>query len=97
MFYWVKGNWRKSPVRGRGEKYWEIRTDGNRIQMHSLDSRLLTAPDAARILNISKGGAYQLIQQRKMPSVRFNSNVRVRKTSTNWPPNAQSRYSKFHT
>ena len=59
----------------------------------SFDSRLLTAPDGARILNISKGGAYQLIQQKKIPSVRFNSYVRVRKTSTNWPPNAQSRYS----
>ena len=50
----------------------------NNIEEHSYDSRLLTAPEVARILNISKGAAYQLIQQRKIPSVRFNSNVRVR-------------------
>ena len=40
-----------------------------------LESHLLTTPEVARILNISKGAAYQLIQQRKIPSIRFNRNV----------------------
>jgi excisionase family DNA binding protein len=44
----------------------------------SLDTRLLTAPDVARILNISKGAAYILIQQGKIPSIRINRNVRVK-------------------
>jgi len=44
----------------------------------SLDTRLLTAPDVARILNISKGAAYRLIQMRQIPSVRINRSVRVR-------------------
>jgi excisionase family DNA binding protein len=44
----------------------------------SLDTRLLTAPDVARILNISKGAAYKLIQLKQIPSVRINRNVRVR-------------------
>jgi excisionase family DNA binding protein len=44
----------------------------------SLDTRLLTAPDVARILNISKGAAYQLIQQGKIRGIRINRNVRVR-------------------
>lgn len=45
----------------------------------SIEARLLTAPDVARILNISKGGAYRLIQQRKIRSVRINSSVRVKR------------------
>ena len=44
----------------------------------SLDTRLLTAPDVARILNISKGAAYKLIQLKEIPSIRINRNVRVR-------------------
>jgi excisionase family DNA binding protein len=44
----------------------------------SLDTRLLTAPDVARILNFSKGTVDQLIKQGKILSVRINSNVRVR-------------------
>ncbi len=44
----------------------------------SLETRLLTAPDVARILNISKGAAYRLIQLKQIPSVRINRNVRVR-------------------
>jgi excisionase family DNA binding protein len=43
------------------------------------NSRLLTAPDAAKILIISKGAAYQFIQQKKRLSVRINRNVRVRR------------------
>jgi excisionase family DNA binding protein len=43
-----------------------------------LDTRLLTAPDVARILNISKGAAYKLIQLKQIPSIRINRNVRVR-------------------
>ena len=50
----------------------------NEFREDSLDSRLLTAPDVARILNISKGAAYQFIQQGKIPSVRINNNVRER-------------------
>ena len=48
------------------------------IEENPHESRLLTAPEVARILNISKGGAYSLIQQKIIRSVRFNSNVRVR-------------------
>ena len=44
----------------------------------SLDTRLLTAPDVARILNISKGAAYKLIQLNQIPSIRINRNVSVR-------------------
>lgn len=54
------------------------KTTSKHIEEHSQESRLLTAPDIARILNISKANAYQLIQQRKIPSVRINRNVRVR-------------------
>lgn len=43
-----------------------------------LKTRLLTAPDVARILNISKGAAYRLIQLHQIPSVRINRSVRVR-------------------
>ena len=42
------------------------------------ESRLLKAPDVARILNISDGAAYQLIQQGKLPSIRIGRSVRVR-------------------
>jgi len=48
------------------------------VEEDSLETRLLTAPDIARILNISKANAYHLIQQGKIPSVRINRNVRVR-------------------
>ena len=58
---------------------WNEKTTRKNIDEISLESRLLTAPDIARILNISKGGAYQLIQQGKIPSVQFNRNVRVRR------------------
>ena len=52
---------------------------GKDVGDDSFETRLLTAPDVARILNISKGAAYQLIQQGKIPSVRINRNVRVRR------------------
>ena len=42
-------------------------------------SHILTAPDVARIHNISKVAAYQLIQQKKIHSVHINSSVRVKK------------------
>lgn len=44
----------------------------------SLVTRLLTAPDVARILNISKGAAYKLIQLNQIPSIRINRSVRVK-------------------
>lgn len=50
----------------------------NKLDKFLHEFRLLTAPDVARILNISKGAAYPLIQQKKIPSVRINRNVRVR-------------------
>jgi excisionase family DNA binding protein len=48
------------------------------VEEASHEIRLLTAPDVARILNISKGAAYQLIQLKQIPSIRINRNVRVR-------------------
>jgi excisionase family DNA binding protein len=51
---------------------------GEDVREESIETRLLTAPDVARILNISKGAAYQLIQQGKLPCIRINRNVRVR-------------------
>lgn len=44
----------------------------------SMDNRLLTAPDVARILSISKGAAYKLIQLNQIPSIRINRSIRVR-------------------
>jgi len=44
----------------------------------SIDTRLLTAPEVARILNVSKGAAYKLIQLKQIPSIRINRNVRVK-------------------
>ncbi len=55
-----------------------VKSTSKDVEEDSLETRLLTAPDVARILNISKGAAYQLIQQRKIRSVRINSSVRVR-------------------
>jgi excisionase family DNA binding protein len=52
---------------------------GKDVGEDSIETRLLTAPDVARILNISKGAAYKLIQQGRIPCVRFNRNVRVRR------------------
>lgn len=54
------------------------RPTSNGIEESSRETRLLTAPDVARILNISKAAAYQLIQQRKIPSIRIGRSVRVR-------------------
>lgn len=51
---------------------------GRDVEEDSIETRLLTAPDVARILNISKGAAYKLIQLKQIPSVRINRNVRVR-------------------
>ena len=51
---------------------------GKDVGEDSIETRLLTAPDVARILNISKGAAYKLIQLNQIPSVRINRNVRVR-------------------
>ncbi|UCD98179.1 MAG: helix-turn-helix domain-containing protein [Chloroflexota bacterium] len=51
---------------------------GKDVGEDSVETRLLTAPDVARILNISKGAAYKLIQLIQIPSVRINRNVRVR-------------------
>ena len=53
-------------------------TTGKDVGEDSIETRLLTAPEVARILNISKGAAYKLIQLRQIPSVRINRNVRVR-------------------
>ena len=53
-------------------------TTGKDVGEDSIETRLLTAPDVARILNISKGAAYKLIQLNQIPSIRINRNVRVR-------------------
>ena len=53
-------------------------TTGIDIGEDSIETRLLTAPDVARILNISKGAAYKLIQLNQIPSIRINRSVRVR-------------------
>ncbi|MGW8224892.1 MAG: helix-turn-helix domain-containing protein [Anaerolineales bacterium] len=45
---------------------------------NGLDTNLLKAPDVARILNISKGAAYRLIQVGQILSVRINSSIRVK-------------------
>jgi excisionase family DNA binding protein len=63
---------------------------GRDVEEDSIETRLLTAPDVARILNISKGAAYKLIQLKQIPSVRINRNVRVKQEdldefiSRNW-------------
>ncbi len=51
---------------------------GKDVGEDSVETRLLTAPDVARILNISKGAAYKLIQMKQIPSIRINRSVRVR-------------------
>ena len=51
---------------------------GKDVGEDSFETHLLTAPDVARILNISKGAAYKLIQLKQIPSIRINRNVRVR-------------------
>jgi excisionase family DNA binding protein len=39
--------------------------------------RLLTAIQVAEILNISKAGAYNLMQRGQLPSVKIGRNIRV--------------------
>jgi excisionase family DNA binding protein len=51
---------------------------GKDVGEDTIETHLLTAPDVARILNISKGADYKLIQLKQIPSVRINSSVRVR-------------------
>jgi excisionase family DNA binding protein len=53
-------------------------TTGKDFEEDTIETSLLTAPDVARILNISKGAAYQMIQQGKIHCIRINRNVRVR-------------------
>ena len=53
-------------------------TTGKDVGGESIETRLLTAPDVAGILNISKGAAYKLIQLNQIPSIRINRSVRVR-------------------
>jgi excisionase family DNA binding protein len=53
-------------------------TTGKDVGEDSIETPLLTAPDVARILNISKGAAYKLIQLNQIPSVRINRSVRVK-------------------
>ena len=40
--------------------------------------QLLKCTEVAQILNISKGAAYRLVQQGQIPSVKFNTTVRVK-------------------
>jgi len=40
--------------------------------------RLLRVEDVAKILNISKAHAYNLIERKEVPSIRFGQSVRVR-------------------
>ena len=51
---------------------------GRDVGEDSVETRLLTEPDVARILNISKGTAYKLIQLKQIPSIRINRSVRVK-------------------
>ena len=53
------------------------KSTSNDVEEDSFDARLLNAPDVARILNISKGAAYNLIQLKQIPSIRINRNVRL--------------------
>ena len=53
-------------------------TTGKDVGEDSIETSLLTAPDVARILSISKGAAYKLIQINQIPSIRINRSARVR-------------------
>jgi predicted DNA-binding transcriptional regulator AlpA len=53
-------------------------TTGKDFEEDTIETRLLTAPEVARILNISKGAAYKLIQLDQIPSIRINRSVEVR-------------------
>ena len=44
---------------------------GENVEEGFLEKRLLTAPDIARILNISKGAAYRLIQLNQIPIMSY--------------------------
>ena len=56
----------------------KIISTSSEVEEDSVESRLLTAPDVARILNISKGAAYKLIQLNQIPSIRIIRSVRVK-------------------
>ena len=43
-----------------------------------VESSLLTAAEIARVLNVSKAKAYQLMESGEIPTVRFGRSVRVR-------------------
>ena len=45
----------------------------------SKSEKLLTAPEIAIVLNISKAKAYQLIQRGEIPAVQFDRTTRVRR------------------
>jgi excisionase family DNA binding protein len=62
----------------RAKREFKWRSKGKDVGEDSIETRLLTAPDVARILNISKGSAYKLIQLNQIPSIRINRSVRVR-------------------
>ena len=61
----------------------KIISTSSEVEEDSVESRLLTAPDVARILNISKGAAYKLIQLNQLPSIRIIRSVRVKPEDLN--------------
>lgn len=61
----------------------KIISTSSEVEEDSVESRLLTAPDVARILNISKGAAYKLIQLNQIPSIRIIRSVRVKPEDLN--------------
>lgn len=56
---------------------------GYDVKETSFESSLLTEPEVARILNISKANAYRLIQLGEIPSVSIGRSVRVREEDLN--------------
>jgi excisionase family DNA binding protein len=49
-----------------------------KVNMNIENGVLLRGGDVARILNISRSQAYQLIQRKKIPAVHIGRSVRVR-------------------
>jgi excisionase family DNA binding protein len=56
---------------------WDWELDGSGLEGIPPDVGILTVKETAKLLRLSEGAVYELVQRRQLPSMRFGNRIRI--------------------